>query len=65
MYPIEICIFSVLTLQSASLVFSLTIDQAEVQSIYSDGSLSLHTRSLKYGKVGIDGHILEKSITQT
>lgn len=24
---------------------------AEVQSIYSDGSLSLHTRSLKYGKV--------------
>ena len=25
---------------------------AEVQSVYSDGSLSLHTRSLKYGKVG-------------
>lgn len=24
---------------------------AEVQSIFSDGSLSLHTRSLKYGKV--------------
>ena len=25
--------------------------QAEVQSTYSDGALSLHTRSLKYGKV--------------
>jgi len=25
---------------------------AEVQNIYSDGSLSLHTRSLKYGKLG-------------
>ena len=25
--------------------------QAEVQQVYSDGSLSLHTRSLKYGKV--------------
>lgn len=24
---------------------------AEVQSIFSDGSLSLHTRSFKYGKV--------------
>lgn len=24
---------------------------AEVQSVFSDGSLSLHTRSLKYGKV--------------
>lgn len=27
--------------------------QAEVQQVYSDGSLSLHTRSLKYGKVKI------------
>ena len=26
---------------------------AEVQSVFSDGSLSLHTRSLKYGKVCI------------
>jgi exosome complex component RRP4 len=26
---------------------------AEVQSVFSDGSLSLHTRSLKYGKVKI------------
>lgn len=26
---------------------------AEVQSIFADGSLSLHTRSLKYGKVKI------------
>ena len=25
---------------------------AEVQNIYNDGSLSLHTRSLKYGKLG-------------
>lgn len=25
---------------------------AEVQSVYGDGSLSLHTRSLKYGKLG-------------
>lgn len=24
---------------------------AEVQSIFDDGSVSLHTRSLKYGKV--------------
>lgn len=24
---------------------------AEVQSVFADGSLSLHTRSLKYGKV--------------
>lgn len=27
------------------------ISQAEVQSIFADGALSLHTRSLKYGKV--------------
>lgn len=26
--------------------------QAEVQSVFADGSLSLHTRSLKYGKLG-------------
>lgn len=26
--------------------------QAEVQQIYSDGSVILHTRSLKYGKLG-------------
>lgn len=26
--------------------------KAEVQSVFSDGALSLHTRSLKYGKVG-------------
>ena len=26
---------------------------AEVQNVFSDGSLSLHTRSLKYGKVSI------------
>ena len=25
--------------------------QAEVQSLFADGALSLHTRSLKYGKV--------------
>lgn len=29
---------------------------AEVQSVFSDGSLSLHTRSLKYGKVFIFFH---------
>lgn len=29
-------------------------NQAEVQSVFADGSLSLHTRSLKYGKVGIN-----------
>lgn len=28
---------------------------AEVQSIYTDGALSLHTRSLKYGKLGKHG----------
>lgn len=26
---------------------------AEVQSVYSDGSLSLHTRSFRYGKVTV------------
>jgi len=26
---------------------------AEVQTVYSDGHLSLHTRSLKYGKVAV------------
>lgn len=26
---------------------------AEVQSIYADGSLSLHTRSFTYGKVSL------------
>lgn len=31
---------------------------AEVQSIFSDGSLSLHTRSLKYGKVNYLNKIL-------
>ena len=29
----------------------LHCDKAEVQSVHGDGSLSLHTRSLKYGKV--------------
>lgn len=33
---------------------------AEVQSIFSDGSLSLHTRNLKYGKLG-QGIILKVS----
>ena len=28
--------------------------QAEVQNVFSDGALSLHTRSLKYGKVTHD-----------
>lgn len=27
---------------------------AEVQAFFSDGAMSLHTRSLKYGKVGLD-----------
>ena len=38
-----------------SVCLSVFLDyyQAEVQSAYSDGSLSLHTRSLKYGKVGL------------
>ena len=27
--------------------------QAEVQQVFNDGSLSLHTRSLKYGKVSM------------
>lgn len=31
---------------------------AEVQSVYADGSLSLHTRSLKYGKLG-QGSLLQ------
>ena len=31
--------------------FILFVPQAEVQQVFSDGSLSLHTRSLKYGKV--------------
>ena len=53
MYPFEIAFFFPESFQSASLALSLTTDQAEVQSVYSDGSLSLHTRSLKYGKVGM------------
>ena len=28
------------------------LNSAEVQNIYNDGSLSLHTRSLRYGKLG-------------
>lgn len=32
-------------------VCSLTTGQAEVQAVFSDGAVSLHTRSLKYGKV--------------
>jgi exosome complex RNA-binding protein Rrp4 len=27
------------------------LGQAEVQAVFSDGAVSLHTRSLKYGKV--------------
>jgi exosome complex component RRP4 len=33
------------------------IISAEVQNIYNDGSLSLHTRSLKYGKLGKGGMV--------
>ena len=33
------------------------IISAEVQNIYNDGSLSLHTRSLKYGKLGQGGMV--------
>jgi len=39
------------------IVFYIFFDkykQAEVQSIFADGALSLHTRSLKYGKVRRD-----------
>ena len=32
---------------------------AEVQSVFADGSLSLHTRSLKYGKVTAQGLLLQ------
>ena len=37
------------------LTFCITVHflQAEVQQVFSDGSLSLHTRSLKYGKVNM------------
>jgi exosome complex component RRP4 len=30
---------------------------AEVQAFFSDGAMSLHTRSLKYGKVGLSQSI--------
>ena len=30
---------------------TLTGSKAEVQTVFHDGALSLHTRSLKYGKV--------------
>ena len=30
--------------------------QAEVQSLHADGSIALHTRSAKYGKVSIPPH---------
>lgn len=32
---------------------------AEVQSIFDDGSVSLHTRSLKYGKVSRTRHTVK------
>lgn len=31
---------------------------AEVQAFFSDGAISLHTRSLKYGKVSCSFHCL-------
>uniref|UniRef100_A0A670KJX6 Exosome component 2 n=1 Tax=Podarcis muralis TaxID=64176 RepID=A0A670KJX6_PODMU len=31
---------------------SLSEEEAEVQAVFSDGAVSLHTRSLKYGKLG-------------
>lgn len=40
------------TITMATIPLSLSLSaQAEVQQVFSDGSLSLHTRSLKYGKV--------------
>lgn len=37
---------------------------AEVQNIYSDGSIFLHTRSLKYGKVRLKCIVLPTFITK-
>ena len=31
---------------------------AEVQAFFADGAMSLHTRSLKYGKVGTHCHLV-------
>ena len=38
-------------IEYSNYVLILNTLQAEVQNVFSDGSLSLHTRSLKYGKV--------------
>jgi exosome complex component RRP4 len=35
---------------------------AEVQAFFSDGAMSLHTRSLKYGKVGLSQSIRSWSL---
>jgi hypothetical protein len=46
-------LISVRTLDWAShfSIHVFLLAQAEVQQFYSDGSMALHTRSLKYGKV--------------
>ena len=40
---------------------------AEVQAFFADGAMSLHTRSLKYGKVGFEtlnhGHLLQRLLS--
>lgn len=38
---------------------------AEVQAFFSDGAMSLHTRSLKYGKVGRVGGLVTTLLTIT
>ena len=44
--------------------FVLNVNKAEVQSVYNDGSLSLHTRSLKYGKVSQDSCDVSRLVSQ-
>uniref|UniRef100_A0A8C8D816 Ribosomal RNA-processing protein 4 n=1 Tax=Oncorhynchus tshawytscha TaxID=74940 RepID=A0A8C8D816_ONCTS len=49
----SVLLLSSVNLPGGELVSGMDIYvQAEVQSVFSDGALSLHTRSLKYGKLG-------------
>lgn len=34
---------------------------AEVQAFFADGAMSIHTRSLKYGKVRIRRHVKDRA----
>ena len=45
------CCIGVVPAPDFIILSAWSVFQAEVQSVYADGALLLHTRSLKYGKV--------------